>query len=208
VLRSQLRNNHRRDICRLHAQSFTVVEDDWTQYDQFIKIYREAMRRLDAAPCYLFPHDYFINLRQALGSRLHLISVLAPNRSIACAALIMETEGLVGYHLGATAQEYRHLAPTKLMLEHVIHWAKAAGNKILHLGGGVGARDDALLRFKTGFSDLRSTFQTWRVICDQKRYVELTEAVGGYNTPINGFFPSYRISTAKFNSNIPPPYTE
>jgi hypothetical protein len=81
------------------------------------------------------------------------------------------------------------------MLDCAINWAKAAGNRVLHLGGGVGSRDDSLFRFKTGFSDLRSPFQTWRVICDHKRYVELTEDAGVFNAPIDGFFPAYRAST-------------
>ena len=194
VLRNQLRSGHKYDIRRLHSQGFTVVADDWVLYDPFIQVYWETMRRLDADPYYLFPTDYFQDFRQALGSRLHLFSVLAPDCSVAAAGLFMETEGIVEYHLSGTAQKYRHLAPIKLMLDCAINWAKAAGNRVLHLGGGVGSRDDALFRFKTGFSDLRSPFQTWRVICDHKRYVELTEDAGVFDAPIDGFFPAYRAS--------------
>lgn len=191
VLRNQQRSGHKYDIRRLHFQGFKVVVDDWSLYDRFIQIYRETMRRLDAEPYYYFSTDYFQDLRQGLGSRLHLFSVLAPDCSVAAAGLFTETEGIVGYHLSGTAHEYRHLAPTKLMLDFAIKWAKAAGNRVLHLGGGVGSRDDALFRFKAGFSDLHSPFQTWRIICDCKRYAKLTEDAGVFNAPNDGFFPAY-----------------
>jgi len=42
---------------------------------------------------------------------------------------------------------------------------------------------------------LRSQFETWRVICDHKRYDELTEAAGLRDAPIDGFFPGYRASS-------------
>jgi hypothetical protein len=81
------------------------------------------------------------------------------------------------------------------MLDCAIDWAKAAGNRVLHLGGGVGSRYDSLFRFKTGFSNLRSGFDTWRIICNHKRYDELTEAAGLSHAPIDGLFPAYRASS-------------
>jgi lipid II:glycine glycyltransferase (peptidoglycan interpeptide bridge formation enzyme) len=195
ALLNQQRSGHKYDIRRLNSLGFTVVADEWSRYDSFIKIYGETMRQLDADPYYFFSTDYFQGLRQALGSRLHLFSVLAPDGSVAATGLFTEAEGIVEYHLSGTAHEYRHLAPTKLMLDFAIKWAKAAGNRVLHLGGGVGSRNDALFRFKTGFSDLRSSFHTWRVICDYKRYAKLTEDAGIFNVSADGFFPAYASST-------------
>lgn len=152
------------------------------------------MRRLHADPCYLFSTDYFQDLRQSLGSRLHMFSVLAPDCSVAAAGLFTETENIVEYHFGGTAQEYRHLSPAKLMMNCAINWAKATSNRVLHLGGGVGCRNDALFQFKTGFSNLRSEFETCHVNCDQKRYDELTEDAGLRDAPIDRFFPAYRAT--------------
>jgi hypothetical protein len=194
-MRRQMRNNYRREIRRLHFRDFKVVVDDWSLYDRFIQIYWETMWRLDADPYYFFSNDYFQDLRQALGSHLHLFSVLSPDCSVAAAGLFTETEGIVEFHLSSTAQEYRHLAPAKLMLDCAINWAKAAGNRVLHLGGGVGSRKDSLFQFKAGFSNLRSDFETWQVICDQKRYDELTEHAGLCSALIHRFFPAYRASS-------------
>jgi len=190
VLHAQLRENHRRNIGRLHAQNFRVVVDEWAFFDRFMHIYWDNMHRLGADPYYLFPADYFRDLRQALGSRLHLLSVIAPDCSVTAAGLITETNGIAQYHLSGTAQEHQRRAPSKLMLERAIIWAKMAGNRVLHLGGGVGAREDGLYKFKVGFSRLRSPFHTWRVICDPKRYSQLAEAAGAFDAP--AFFPAYR----------------
>jgi hypothetical protein len=194
-IRLQMRRDHLHDIRRLQFQGFKIVLDDWSLYDRFIQIYWETMRRLNADPYYLLSTDYFQELRQRLGSRLHLLSVLAPDCSVAAGGLFTETEGIVEFHLSGTAQEYRHLAPSKLIVTCAINWAKAAGNRVLHLGGGVGSRHDGLFHFKAGFSNLRSPFETWRVICDHKRYDELTKNAGLRDAPIDGFFPAYRASS-------------
>jgi hypothetical protein len=194
ALLRQQRSGHESDIRRLRSQRFTVVVDEWSLYAPFIEIYQETMLRVGADPYYLFSDDYFQDLRRALGSHLHLFSVLAPDGSLAAAGLFMEAQGIVEYHLSGTAKAYRQLAPTKLMLDVAIQWAKAAGNRVLHLGGGVGSRNDALFQFKAGFSDLRSSFQTWRVICDDARYVKLTDDAGVFGASVDGFFPAYAAS--------------
>ena len=192
ALRDQQRSGYRYDIRRLYSENFKVVLDDWSLYGPFVQIYWETMRNLNADPYYLFPADYFRDLRQALGSRLHLLSVLAPDGSVAAAGLFTETQGIVQYHLSCTAEEHRRRAPSKLMLDYAITWAKTAGNRVLHLGGGVGSRDDGLFRFKAGFSKTCGAFQTWRVICEPKPYSELIETAGAFNVLPEGFFPAYR----------------
>lgn len=191
ILHDQQRGSHRYDIRRLRSQGFTVLVDAWSDYQPFMEIYGETMSRLNADSYYVFPAEYFRDLRGALGPRLHLFSVRAPDLTLAAAGLFTETEGIVEYHLSGTAHKYRHLAPSKLMLAAAIKWAKDAGNRVLHLGGGVGSRDDALFRFKAGFSGLTSPFQTWRVICNRQRYDKLTQVAAALSSPIEGFFPAY-----------------
>jgi hypothetical protein len=191
ALLREKRCDHKAGIRRLRTQRFTVVVDEWSWYAPFIEIYQETMRRVGADPHYLFSNDYFQDLRRGLGSHLHLFSVLAPDDSLAAAGLFMEAQGIVEYHLSGTAKDYRKLAPTKLMLDVAIQWAKARGNRVLHLGGGVGSSNDALFQFKAGFSTLRSSFQTWRLICDDARYLKLTEDAGVFGASADGFFPAY-----------------
>ena len=192
ALRDQQRSNYRYEIRRLYREGFRVVADDWSLYGPFVHVYWATMRTVNADPYYLFPDGYFRDLREALGSRLHLFSVLAPDRSIAAAGLFTETQGIVQYHLSCTAEEHRRRAPSKLMLDYAITWAKAAGNRVLHLGGGLGSQDDGLFQFKTGFSKTHAAFQTWRVVCDPKRYSGLIEA-NAFDVLPGGFFPAYRM---------------
>ncbi len=57
-----------------------------------------------------------------------------------------------------------------------------------------------MLHFKGGFSKLRSTFHTWRLIVDDGAYRELVaqkQAQSAWDAPTNGFFPAYRMDSLK-----------
>jgi hypothetical protein len=187
-LRANLRTDHRAGIRRLHREGFHAVTDDWSLYPRYIEIYGETMARLDASAGYRFPAEYFYGLRTALGPRLHLLSVIAPDGGVAAAGLFTGTRGIAQFHLSGTAERYRKQAPSKLMLEEAIFWARAAGNHTLHLGGGLGAKQDSLFEFKAGFSPLRARFETWRIVCDRARYAALAPA----EAAAADYFPAYR----------------
>ena len=80
------------------------------------------------------------------------------------------------------------------MLDFVRDWAQGRGNEIMHLGGGVGGEHDSLLQFKVGFSPLRNTFSTLRVVVDERDYGRLVAARDSRLDPSSrtGFFPLYR----------------
>jgi hypothetical protein len=82
------------------------------------------------------------------------------------------------------------------MMHFVAGWAKARGDRTLHLGGGVGGRADSLFHFKAGFSPLRHRFRTLRVVVDEDRYVALVSALDAGLDPSDraGFFPLYRAT--------------
>ena len=63
-----------------------------------------------------------------------------------------------------------------LMLHFVRGFMKARGNRVMHLGGGLGGAHDSLFDFKAGFSKDRQPFRTWRVVVDPVRYAELSRA--------------------------------
>ena len=188
-LRANMRENHRTGVRRLRRDGFSVRVDDWSLYRRYVEIYRETMERLEAGAYYRFSEDYFSRLKESLGRHLHLFSVLAPDGSVAAGGLFTEVQGTVQYHLGGTAGSYCKQAPSKLMMESAILWSKASGNRILHLGGGLGARPDSLFQFKAGFSRLRSRFETWRIVCDAGRYNEIARAL---ESPAGDYFPAYR----------------
>lgn len=190
----QTRPNHRRNINRARREGHRVsIDDDWSHIHDFTSIYRDTMGRLSADPFYLFDDAYFEEIHRVLAGQVHLVTVEV-NGSLSAAGIFTETSGIVQYHLSAWDTAYARARPTKLMLHEVRAWAKERGNAWLHLGGGLGAADDSLLHFKTGFSPLRFQFHTLRAILREAEYralvKELAEDAGGDGP--EGYFPAYR----------------
>jgi hypothetical protein len=190
-LDQQIRRNHKSEILRLIRSGWTTSIDDWSLYERFITIYWETMERVNADEGYYFDTGYFHELKAVLGSRLHLISALTPDGEMAAGGLFTTINGIMQYHLSGTAEAHRLLAPSKLVAHAAIMWGKAAGNRVLHLGGGVGGKEDSLFQFKAGFSNGRLAFQTWRIICDSVKYSALAPS-GCADSCTESFFPSYR----------------
>ena len=101
-------------------------------------------------------------------------------------------------HLGGTKSSFLSKSPFHLALFHAAEWAKARGNRYLHLGGGVGGTDDRLLSFKRGFSPITFPFFTLRLITDPEKYRTLTAlSASAVAVPLetrlqSAYFPAYR----------------
>ena len=166
--------------------------------DEFIAIYEETMDRVKAKDSYYFSREYFEGLL-TLGERVHL-GVVESEGEIVCASLFFECCGIVQAHLGGTKTDFLKQSPFNLLLHYMRLWAKTRGNKYLHIGGGVGGKQDNLYTFKSGFSKQRHQFYTLRTVVDTPKYNELLEArANSLNKPIaelqsSGFFPAYRAS--------------
>ena len=194
-LATNVRSGHRYEIRRLVKEGFYVVMDEWQAYAEFIKSYAKTMNRVSASERYYFSDDYFWDLKQQLGPRLHFGAVWTPGGQYVAGALFTETSGIVQYHLSATVDEFHRKSPTKLLLQQAIGWARQRGNRYFHLGGGLGAQEDSLFRFKAGFSKSRSTFSTMRVVVRPAEYEELKRRgveQNPHTPPRAGFFPAYR----------------
>jgi sugar O-acyltransferase (sialic acid O-acetyltransferase NeuD family) len=187
--------NHRRDLRRIAAAGFQVALDHWDHYPQFIEIYRSTMKRRDAEDMYFFEGNYFERLREALGENLHLATVVSPLGEIAGGEIFVSTCGIVQNHLSGTADGFHRFAPAKLLTNHVRRWAQSQGEKLFHLGGGLGGREDSLFQFKAGFSSHRADFYTYRIVLDPSKYQQLVERwrlSGGQVSEAGDFFPLYR----------------
>jgi hypothetical protein len=194
ALTRQLRANHRRDLRALASAGFRLVIDDWALLPAFAAVYWQAMDRLGAARSLYFDHAYFRALADELAGGVHLAGVLAPGGALAAGAFFLQCQGLLQYHLGASASGYLALSPLKLCLHGMSVAGAARGYRWHHLGGGVGAQQDALYHFKSGFSRERWTFRSWRAIFDQARHDELVRRVPAARRAAAGagFFPGYR----------------
>jgi lipid II:glycine glycyltransferase (peptidoglycan interpeptide bridge formation enzyme) len=122
--------------------------------------------------------------------------VLSPEGEVAAGGLFTAVKGIVEYHLGANVQEFLQWSPLKLLISEVRTWAREAGHRLLHLGGGVGGDMDSLYIFKSRFSPLAADFHTFRAVLMPEVYDQLTlKRFGGGKRPEaeeNDFFPAYR----------------
>lgn len=195
-LDAQLRPRYR---SYLNALARSGVEACWIPVEhglsRFVELYHRTMDRVGAARWYYFDHSYFAELARVLGDHLHLCEVHATGRTLA-SGLFASTDGVMQYLFSGIDESSGQPHATKLMMVFARDWAKEAGLHVLHLGGGIGARDDALSQFKRGFTHQSSIFRTWRWIVDQERYGALVraweEAAGVVADPIDGYFPAYR----------------
>jgi hypothetical protein len=176
------------DANRLLKRGFRTELDDWSRLDAFVAIYRETMVHCGAPDAYHFDAQYFNALRACLGERLHLCMVLGPGGEDVAGGLFTRVGGIMQFHLAGTAQAWRRDGPAKLMLLDMRDHARACGVRSLHLGGGVGCAEDSLAFFKQGFSHLRATFRTFRMVLLPQVYRELA----GEASPACAFFPAYR----------------
>ncbi|WP_233222678.1 GNAT family N-acetyltransferase [Chroococcidiopsis sp. CCALA 051] len=192
------RKGHQSTINKCKRLGFTGKMVNFKQYiHNFISIYNETMERVGAQKSYYFSHEYFEDLLK-LGQHLHL-GIVELDNEIACASLFLESSGIVQAHLGGTKNQFLRYSPFNLLVDYARNWAKARGNKFLHLGGGVGcSTTDSLYTFKSGFSRTRHPFLTLRLIIDEEKYHYLVNSrakllnVRVEELLSSRFFPAYR----------------
>lgn len=187
-LLARYRSSHRAQIHQLHSRhSIQLVIDDWRGIEDFGRVYRATMERLGATASYLFTDRYFVNARDTLSGSFHLVSALSEGEYLGGIALFTSGD-IVQYHLAATADEWRALGLSKLLIHHAALWAAQQGYTTYHLGGGVGGGDDSLSHFKRGFGSVAHPFRVYKVVVNEGVYQTLlTRLPGG----TGDFFPPY-----------------
>jgi GNAT acetyltransferase-like protein len=180
-------------------QELTTLHDPgWEHLDEFISMYHVTLQRNNAAPFYFFSRDYFVALKEALGTHGSLF-LCVWDGAVGAALLLIEYGGIVSVHLAASDDRCSALSPNKWLFHGAQLLARERGNKFLHIGGGRGSRDDdPLFRFKAMFSDTHLPFYTGRWVLDAEAYDFLT-AERRKQTELNGssylaptYFPIYR----------------
>lgn len=191
---SRMRRSHRQQIRKaLEAGHRAYIDTGPASLGRFKEIYHQTMQRLRAKDQYHFSETYFDRLRQILGPSLN-VCVIEHEDHIWAAGLFVETHGIVQSHLSGDDGSHRTGGAKKLMYAHVREWAKARGDRWLHLGGG--APSPGLLSFKTGFSRDRRPFATLRVILRPDAYGRLVARMnpGADADDLNAYFPAYRLA--------------
>lgn len=193
---SNYASGHKYDLKKSKKNDDLVVIDDenFTYYDKFIEIYHETMKYLAAKEFYYFSRQYFYDMKSYLKDKLKLV-VVKHGSEVIGASLFMTENNIIHYHLSGTSVDGRKFQPSKLILDHMIHWGIENNYKWLHLGGGLGGSNDSLYKFKKGFSADEYPFFTVRLITDDSIYSQLCTQCGYSKEEINNiddFFPLYR----------------
>lgn len=191
----RMRQGHRYEIRRARDGGYRVLIDRWDLYPHFVTLYRNLMARVDAAAPYRFSDDYFAGFRDAVDGSAHLAIVQNDKNVPAAGALFTHADGLVEYHLAASDPAFERDAVQKLVIDGILRWGIERGAEVVHLGGGVGAKDDSLLHFKVGFGREERVYSTVHLTPNKEALASAEAAwrdLHGGRPPEPGFFPPYR----------------
>jgi serine/alanine adding enzyme len=152
---------------------------------EFVPLYEDTMRRIDADPFYLFEPAYW----ERLGELPLVRFDAAIDGDVVASALCLPSRPWLHYHLSGTTDKGRETGSSTLVLLEAARWAQANGYERFHLGGGLGGKADSLHHFKTRF-DPEGLVEAavGKAIHDQDAYRDLSGGESGYE----GFFPAYR----------------
>lgn len=194
---AKTRKGHQSSINKCKRLGFTSRFVPFREHiDEFIHIYEENMRRVQAKDFYYFERTYFEDLVE-LGDKVQL-GLAELDDKVISACLFFEHNGIVQAHLGGTLNEFSSQSPFMLILADARLWFKQRGNTFLHLGGGIGSSKDRLFSFKKGFSRQRFHFSTLRLVINERLYNHLVkiraEALNSCAEDLlqSNFFPAYR----------------
>ena len=200
--RQAYRRPYKESINRLRRAGVSgLYDEDYTYLPQFIELYWETMQRVGAADGYFYNEQYFRDLIATRDARATLFVATFEGQVIS-GALFLISHGIIQYHLGGTRTDHLKISPIKLVFDCVRLWAnEQSGMDVLHLGGGVGGREDSLYFFKAGFSDRRHPFHTWRWVVQRDVVERLDHRRLAWNRHAglipasDTFFPAYRCPT-------------
>ena len=154
----------------------------------FVELYEDTMRRIDADPFYLFEPAYWELLGELPLARFDA----AIDGEVVASALCLASPPWLHYHLSGTTDKGRETGASTLVLLEAATWAQANGYERFHLGGGLGGKADSLHHFKARF-DPEGLVEAavGKAIHDEDTYRRLS----GGETGFDGFFPAYRSRT-------------
>ena len=165
-----------------------LVPGDRTSAEQragFLDVYEQTMRRTGAAEHYFFDASYFDRVLEA--PRTWLALATAPGGVLAAASIATVSDGYLHYYLSGSDDSCLRDSPMKNVVARLIEHSAELGLP-LNLGGGI-APGDALEEFKRGFANRQAAWLTSELICDPRRYGQLSG-----DRDAGDYFPVYRAS--------------
>lgn len=159
-------------------------------YKTFKEIYDLTMDSDHATDYYYFKDEFYDSVRNDLSEESEIFWAELDGKIIAASIMIF-ANGYMNYHLSGSLREYQHLAPSNLLLYKAALWGYSNGYRSLHMGGGVGSKEDSLYKFKSAFN----RNETKQFSIGKKIYLsDIYEKLSRMKNPDSetGFFPKYR----------------
>lgn len=156
---------------------------------EFQRIYNATMDRKRAANYYYFEQAFYESVLNELAQNSRIFWAEKDGKVIA-ASMMIYANGRMNFHLGGSLGEYNMLAPGNIIMYNAALWGYENGYKTFLLGGGVGSKDDDLLRYKkTFYKGELNHFYIGKKIIRPEKYNYLVNLRGLDDSP---FFPQYR----------------
>lgn len=187
-----------RNLIRRAKNNNVVISHsrDSSLFDVFRTIYNVTMDKDGATSYYYFEKEFYDSIASDLKDN-HEIFYASFEGKIISMAIILFANRKMHYHLACSDSTYRYLASSNLLLYEAACWGSEQGFNVFHLGGGVGAKEDGLFKFKKAFNKKSNNiFSIGKQIFDKNVYDSLvmkkmTDVIG---FDVNSdFFPLYRL---------------
>ena len=165
--------------------------------DSFIDLYYENMKRVNANKEYFFDKKYFLDLINSSDFETEiLLAISRKTGEVAGGAMFIKKNEIIQYHLSGTSEIYLDLNPLKLLIDEMRIRGTQENYSYLNLGGGVGAKEDSLFYFKSGFSKYTLPFKVWKYIVKRNVYEDLVlqrKDIRNCEETLQ-YFPRYRVN--------------
>jgi len=183
-----------KDVVKARELGFTT-RNSLAQQDivEFTKLYNKSMDRIGASSSYRFDENYFTSLIHSSQCNAKFVLVYFQDRLV-CGSVVTFNHGIIQAHLLATDHNYIQYSPAKYMNDEICLLGREHGMDYFHLGGGLGYKEDSLLRWKLNFSDLTLPHKSWRFVVNQEVYNDLVMQSGNDLNNTVDFFPLYRLN--------------
>jgi lipopolysaccharide/colanic/teichoic acid biosynthesis glycosyltransferase len=181
--------HHRRLVRKAEREGLAAtVTQGPASLGEFVELYEETMRRNEAAAFYFFWPAYWEALAR-LGDALVVVDVRR-GEELAASVLCLAGTPWLHYHLGGASDDGRRQGASHLALLTAARWGQEREYEALHLGGGIGGREDSLFDYKRRFApeDL-VTACVGKAVHDDEAYRRLA---GVTEIAFDGYFPAYR----------------
>jgi hypothetical protein len=177
---------HRNKVSKAENAGATVTQHEGL--GEFVPLYEDTMRRVDADDFYFFEPAYWERLGE-----LPLVRFDAGiDGEVVASALCLATPPWLHYHLSGTTDAGRSTGSSTLVLLEAARWAQANDYERFHLGGGLGGKEDSLHHFKARFDpEGLVPAAVGKAIHDEDAYRRLSGGEASYD----GFFPAYRAAS-------------